>query len=119
MSVPDKLADWTLAAITDLVESGYSESDRFDFKEKINEGDRKSAERLRSVCCAFANASGGFLVFGVADAGAARERIVGLPRSTEYGAALADATRMIEPALVLHVQNPHLALPNSNVLVVC
>jgi len=119
MSVPDKLADWTLAAITELLESGYSESDRFDFKEKINEGDRKSAERLRIVCGAFANASGGFLVFGVANKGTAAERIVGLPPSTEYGAALADATKVIEPALVLQVQNPHITLPNGNVLVVC
>lgn len=119
MSVPEKLADWTLPALMDLLESGHSESDRFDFKEKINEGHPKSAERLRAVCCSFANASGGFLVFGVADQGAGASRIVGLPRSTEYGAALANATRTIEPALVLHVQNPHLALPNGNVLVVC
>lgn len=115
MVVPEKLADWTLASITELVESGYAESDRFDFKEKINE----RPERLRAACCAFANASGGFLVFGVADKGAPAERIVGLPPSMEYGAALADATRTIEPALVLRVQNPPLALPNGNVLVVC
>src|SRR5712664_3812917 len=66
--VPTTLDDWTLDALVKLLASGAFEKDWFDFNEQLpNPKNPDAKEGLSAACAAFANASGGFLVFGVKD----------------------------------------------------
>ena len=79
--LPETLDEWTLAAIKELVRSGYQESESFDFKWQLpHPKANKEKAGLEDDCCAFANSNGGFLVFGVQDAQKAtgEDRIVGI-----------------------------------------
>ena len=64
--IPTSLQGWNLATLTRIVAQGVFETDRFDFKITLapDEGGKR---RLRRNIAAFANARGGFLVFGVRD----------------------------------------------------
>jgi hypothetical protein len=66
--VPRTRDEWTLDAITQLLIKGYKEPESFDFKESLPHKSNidKKIDLLKD-CCAFANSSGGFLVFGVTD----------------------------------------------------
>jgi hypothetical protein len=64
--VPTTLDDWTLEALRKLLASRAFESDSFDFKEQLPHPKAKEQKLgLSADCAAFANASGGFLVFGI------------------------------------------------------
>lgn len=66
--IPKTLEQWNLEAIKNLLKKGYYETDSFDFKEMLpHQNNKDGKERLKKACCAFANSSGGFLVFGVKD----------------------------------------------------
>src|SRR5260370_20428755 len=66
--VPTKLDDWTLDAVTKLLASGAFDKDWFDFNEQLpRPKNPEEKEGLSAACAAFANASGGFLIFGVKD----------------------------------------------------
>lgn len=118
MGTPENLADWTVDAIRGLLESGYMESDRFDFKEHIVGKDPQGKVRLRATACALANTHGGFLVFGVRDKGAPQERLVGLGPDEEHATRLADVLAPVEPSLIAIPQNPPLKLQSGNVILV-
>lgn len=66
--VPTTLEGWTLEALKRLLTAKVAENDSFDFKEQLPHAkDDASKAGLGADCAAFANAAGGFLVFGVAD----------------------------------------------------
>lgn len=56
--LPENLQDWNLDIIDNLIQFKDAESENLDFKEKITD--------LSKHISAFANTSGGFLVFGIA-----------------------------------------------------
>ena len=120
-AVPETLETWTLEAIQRLVHLGREESDRFDFKEFLEpdatEARSKHRRRLRQVACSFANAQGGFLVFGVSDRGQGDARLVGIPPSGENASRLQDKLDGIEPSIHLSAREP-IPLPNGRVLFV-
>ena len=63
---PRALAEWNVDAIIEILSKGLFETEEFDFKESLPDSrDVAGKARLRGTCCAFANAGGGFLVFGV------------------------------------------------------
>lgn len=118
MTVPEKLEDWTLPAIRHLLVSGYSESDRFDFKAMLPVKGEVARAALRRAACSFANSRGGFLVFGVGEKGQGGERLLGIPASRENTKFLTDLFQAIEPALVMNPSDPPLQLDNGNVALV-
>ena len=66
--VPTTLDGWTLEALRKLLVAGAFESDSFDFKEQLPESRNEMRKQgLSADCAAFANARGGFLVFGIKD----------------------------------------------------
>ena len=66
--VPTRLEDWSLEVIRTLLARRVFENESFDFKEGLPET-RNQTDKLDLTldCAAFANARGGFLVFGVKD----------------------------------------------------
>lgn len=66
--LPQSLDEWNLDRLRQLLANGYKESEHFDLKEMLpHKESKKDKLGLRKDCCAFANAEGGFLVFGVKD----------------------------------------------------
>jgi hypothetical protein len=58
--VPEVLSGWTLDVVRELSIAGRTESETHDFKHSLPERDR-----LTTLCCAFANTRGGFIILGV------------------------------------------------------
>lgn len=117
--VPTTLPDWTLDAVTALVQSGALESEVFDFKERLpHSGDGSGKERLRSICAAFANADGGFLIFGVSDKGGLSpvDRLVGLESNTEFAERFGQFPRACSPSVTWQFRDPPVTLSNDRVL---
>lgn len=84
--VPPRLEEWTYPALSALAEAGQSESDRHDFK-----GGLEGTERTTKHCCAFANGTGGFIVYGVSNRGGGQGwDIRGLERDEEFARKFSD-----------------------------
>ena len=108
--IPSTLNDWTYEAIETLCSVGQSESDRHDFK--FNLGELHNATK---ICCAFANAFGGFIVVGVKDAGPGKFLIVGLEPDKElYGKFIAKVKA--DPDIAIS-QPKTVNIPNSSKLI--
>jgi hypothetical protein len=58
--VPSELSDWNFEVIEEICATGRVETDRYDFKRMLPNG-----EALTKLCCAFANSLGGFIIVGV------------------------------------------------------
>ena len=91
MNVPQTLDAWNLEIIQKIVDHRIPELDFFDFKKQLPHAkDEDGKKRLRKEICAFANSSGGFLIFGVTDASelsigmSFRNRIVGMEADEEF-----------------------------------
>jgi hypothetical protein len=96
MSLPIQLSDWTLDLVRKV--SDNSEPGWFDFKAVLTASEPKDrdkhAENIRKLSCAMANTDGGYIIFGVIDAGNRKpgeDPIPGLPATAlttfrkEYG----------------------------------
>ena len=57
--IPTDLSAWTIAKVQEVVASGTTENDLYDFK-----ADLQHADGQRKVVAAFANTRGGYLIFG-------------------------------------------------------
>ena len=117
--IPTALNDWTLETIKLLLGSGFIESDRLDWKEMLpHKRDEKDKERLRQTCAALANASGGFLVFGVKDNSALTPdaRIVGMEASSELAAHFGNYASECIPPVQWEHRNPPLLLASGRVI---
>jgi hypothetical protein len=60
--IPETLEGWTLSRLRKLLASGAFENDRLEWKEQLPRDD-VGKQRVRLAMAAFANASGGFLLF--------------------------------------------------------
>lgn len=105
--IPTTLSAWTYDAIASLAVAGQGESDRHDFKGGLEDSDRTSRH-----CCAFANARGGFLIYGVAQRALGRGwDVAGTDRDEDFGKKFADKVR-VEPTITYSA--PQLIpVPNS------
>jgi len=97
---------WDYSTIYALVTERDYEPGTYDFKEVLSgTGNEKSKKELNeSICktiCALANTDGGYLIFGVKDPKQwsnlpENERIVGIPRSSEYVKEFGDKLSSIQ-----------------------
>jgi len=97
ITLPKDIDDWDLGTITNILQSGYYEDDTLEFKETIS-GDN---ERVSRTSCAFANTSGGILVFGILDdrEKPPLDRIIGLDKSTDNVLGISHQLHNIYPQI--------------------
>src|SRR5258708_4467058 len=94
MNFSADINQWDYNTINRLVTQHDAEPGLYDFKEVLSgTGPHVNKEKLnnsmRKAVCALANADGGYIIFGVKDPKnhphlTAEERIVGIPKSSEY-----------------------------------
>jgi Putative DNA-binding domain len=117
--IPETLDGWTVDIIRALVAQGAFETDRFDFKEKLPDPrDDAGKSRLRRDVSAFANAAGGFLVYGVKDDKglSAEDRVVGLEGTEDFPERFGNFPRACEPTVDWSFRNPPIALASGRVV---
>lgn len=114
--IPNDLNDWSLDLIIKLVEEGYFETERFDFKVDIpHKDDASGKERLEKSFCAFANTEGGFLIFGIRDSKklSLEDRIIGIDPGADLPRLIGDKINNVEPSIYFDFKNPPIRIPNS------
>jgi hypothetical protein len=115
--VPRSLNEWTLESLRLLIDNRYLEPESFDYKLRLPDArDDNGKRRLRDACAAFANSSGGFLVFGVEDdlRLPTVQRLVGLPTSPDFPAQFGSFPTQCNPSVRWEFKNPPISLPNGN-----
>lgn len=117
--VPGILDEWTLDRVRSIVESGHREDETFDFKESLPaKHDEDGKWRLKDTCASFANAEGGFIVFGVKDGTTTDSsiRIVGLAPSIDFAEHFGNFPNQCTPTIEFIVKNPPIQLADGNLL---
>ncbi len=110
MDVSAGMNQWDYHEITRLMAQRDTEPGFYDFKEVLHPlfGNEKSKkdhnESIRKTACSMANADGGYLIFGVKDAKkhpdlTIEQRIVGIPKSSEYLKEFGDKIARIQRKL--------------------
>ena len=94
MNFSADINQWDYTTIYRLVTQRDAEPGLYDFKEVLNtrgtaENRNELNDSIRKTVCSMANADGGYLIFGVKDPKkhpdlTAEQRIVGIPKSSEY-----------------------------------
>jgi hypothetical protein len=117
--VPRSLNDWSLDSLKHLLDNRYLEPESFDYKSGLpNPKDEEGKKRLREACAAFANSSGGFLVFGVADDRRlpTEHRLIGLPSSIDFPVQFGSYPGQCNPTVRWEFKNPPIRLTNGNLV---
>jgi hypothetical protein len=117
--IPKSLTEWSIPVITDLLVQGYYETEFFDFKEMLPHSKNEPEKtRLYKSCCAFANSSGGFLIFGVKDdrALSPKDRLVGIDQTLDLPELFGSYPKNCNPSIPWNFLNPPLPLGNGNVI---
>lgn len=117
--IPNKLQDWTIETVRTLLEKGIYESDAFDFKLTLPaKDDSTGKDRLRRVCCAFANSQGGFIIFGVSDEKGVsiEQRIQGMNYDPEFPSKFGDFPANCFPSIDWEPRHEPLRLSSGKVL---
>jgi hypothetical protein len=117
--IPDNLDGWTLPVIESLLQQGVFESDRFDFKEMLPHAkDDVGKLRLAKTCAAFANSSGGFLVFGVKDdmGLTVSQRLAGLDPGEDLPGRFGSFPAIPEPSVAWNFRNPAIRLATGRLV---
>ncbi|MDQ0390568.1 AlbA family DNA-binding domain-containing protein [Labrys monachus] len=104
--IPETLDGWTFDVVRTLCEQLQPEGERHDFKFEFQEPCKTT-----KICCAFANAYGGFLVVGVRDGGPPAARPEGIRRSLEILKVLRDKVKA-EPEIEIRGPRP-IPVPGS------
>lgn len=118
VEVPRTLEEWTLETLTPLLERGF-ESESFDFKKQLPPpADEGGKRRLRKAVAAFANRSGGFLIFGVDDDRAlpVNDRLVGIESTDDFPMNFGPYASGCEPTVYWAFKNPAIELRAGRVL---
>ncbi len=117
--IPKSLTEWSIPVITNLLVQGYYETEFFDFKEMLPHSKNEPEKtRLYKSCCAFANSSGGFLIFGVKDdrALSPKDRLVGIDQTRDLPELFGSYPKNCNPSIPWNFLNPPLPLGNGNVI---
>ncbi len=117
--VPHTLSEWTFDSLKHLLDNRYLEPESFDYKSRLPDPrDEEGKKRLRDACAAFANSSGGFLVFGVADDVRlpADHRLIGLPISLDFPVQFGSFPGLCNPTVRWEFKNPPIRLPKGNLI---
>ncbi len=110
--IPKSLTEWSIPAITNLLIQGYYETEFFDFKEMLpHSKDEAGRIRLSKSCCAFANSSGGFLIFGVKNGVSLSitDRLVGIDPAHDFLEHFGSYPRTCNPSIPWSFQNDAIA----------
>ena len=108
MIIPKTLDEWDFNKIKSFVDLNMFETDHFDFK-----ADLQPAEHQERTVSAFANTSGGFLIFGIRDM-SKTNRIVGIDKKKDLPKLFQDRNRKIEPSVYYEFKQPPIPIPNSD-----
>jgi hypothetical protein len=117
--LPAQLSDWDVDAIVNLLSTKMFESENFDYKEALPDPrDVEAKNRLCAACCAFANSSGGFLVFGIDDnkSKSPTDRLVGLDSDLDFPEHFGNFPRKCDPSVHWRFRNPALPLASGRVI---
>lgn len=117
--IPLRLDSWTLDSLKHLLDNRYFEPESFDYKSRVPDPkDDQGKRRLRDACAAFANSSGGFLVFGVADDTRlpTQDRLIGLPTSLDFPVQFGGFPGQCHPTVRWEFKNPPILLPGGNLI---
>ena len=107
-NIPKNMSDWNLDTINKLIQFRDAESENLDFKEIVTD--------ISKEICAFANTTGGFLVFGIApDKNSTRKTISGYKKigfkkgkEDEIGLEISNQCFLISPVPsyeIKHIQD--------------
>jgi hypothetical protein len=117
---PTSLQGWTAPILISLLERGLHEPEAFDFKEMLpRPNDTTGKERLIRTCAAFANSSGGFLIFGVKDSSSGftgASRMVGMDASLDFPEHFGNYPAGCSPSVLWNFQNPPVRLDSGKVV---
>jgi hypothetical protein len=114
--IPNRLEHWNIDAIEHLLSQGYFEPEHFDYKEMLPHRNNKEEKRgLVKDCCAFANSSGGFLIFGVDNDKnkSPVNRLVGIDPSVDFPEHFGNYPTKCRPTVQWAATNPPLGLSNG------
>jgi len=117
--LPEVLEQWNINTLIDLLTKGYFESEEFDFKENLpHNSDEGGKLRLVKTCCAFANSSGGFLIFGVSNNGSVpvHDRLVGINSNFDFPEHFGSYPQKCMPSVTWDFKNPPISLENGKVI---
>lgn len=116
---PRLLSDWNLDVIKEIVAKGIFEGEDFDFKLALpDKKNDKSKQKMRETCAAFANANGGFLVFGVKDDRLlnVEARVVGMDKAFDFPRHFGEYPRLCSPSVEWAFIKSPIELPTGKVL---
>jgi len=121
--IPATLEAWNIEAILHLLVQGYYEAETFDFKQMVpHKSDEAEKLGLIKTCCAFANSSGGFLIFGVKDAKSVKagdpieSRLIGFDQKYDLPEQFGSYPQKCSPSVIWDFKNPPIQLENGNVI---
>jgi hypothetical protein len=108
--IPDKLENWTIQGIIDLLETNVYEDARLDWKQDVRQ---EARDRFIKGAVAMANGVGGFLVIGVSDSRdvSAQQRVVGIDARRDLTNEIAQLLKNADPAIPHRLRNPPLSVP--------
>src|SRR5260221_3213448 len=114
--MPQRLQDWNLQTLRDIVAQGVFEHDEFDFKEALPpKKDSEAKKKLKSTCAAFANSSGGFLIYGVKNDKLLKidERICGTDAKLDFPEHFGNFPAGCVPSIHWTFKNPPITLDSG------
>lgn len=121
VTIPPNVNEWSRGLLIDLLEEGYDENNFLEFKSKIN----TETKKIPITACAFANTTGGFLVFGIDnDKGKKKtmeDRLIGLEDSDQLKSQINNQLQNIRPNISIEdiiFRDANIRLPDGNVIVI-
>ena len=119
--IPEDVNEWSKGVLIDLLDEGYDENLRLEFKSKID----SMTKRIPITGCAFANTMGGFLVFGIDNDRKKKwttdQRLVGLEDSDQLKSQINNQIRNIEPSIPIEnieFKESNITLTDGKVIVI-
>jgi hypothetical protein len=117
--IPRTLQQWSQESLRELLDKRYFEPEAFDYKETFpHKSDQSGKDRLRKSICAFANSSGGFLVFGVKDDNALppADRLIGFDPDVDLPQTFGQYAVSCKPSVTWEYKNPPIVLDSGKVI---
>jgi hypothetical protein len=105
VEIPERVDEWTLDTVKEVVRKHEFEPGRFDYKAYLQPATRTSdpdhIPSIRRTVCSMANAGGGYILFGILDRSikvrSPDERIVGFPLGKDLLKQFGEKIQAIQP----------------------